>query len=180
MVARYYQRIKATCGSCRVVGAELLYEPNMVQWAERFRGALGGAEPLVWGLHNYVGANRLHVNTTEALLKATRSPIWFTETGGVFSREKRHSIAFPETAAHAARVTSFLFDVLARLSPRIARIYIYQWDGAGPRSPWDSGLIAPNGHPRPAYAVFVEELRALGDLPDTAAAASILTSLTSG
>jgi hypothetical protein len=159
-----------------VIGAELLDEPNMVQWAHQFRAALGG-EPMVWGLHNYIGANRLQATSTKALIRATRAPIWFTETGGLVSRRNHHSIGFPESAAHAALVTSFLFDVLARLSPRITRIYIYQWDGAGRGASWDSGLIAPNGTPRPAYDVFVRALEVFGQLPETAAAASVLSSV---
>lgn len=179
-VARYYLRIAAICRSCRVLGAELLDEPNMTEWVDQFRDAMGGSEPKVWGLHNYLGANRLSTATTKALIKATRVPIWFTETGGLVSRHNHSSIGFPESIAHAAKVTSFLFEVLARLSPRIKRIYIYQWDGAGPGSTWDSGLIAPSGLPRPAYDVFVRALQAFGQLPTTAAAASILKSVTSG
>jgi hypothetical protein len=180
LIAHYYRRIVANCGSCRVLGAELLDTPNMVTWVRQFRRALGGAEPMVWGLHNYIGANRLQTRSTLSLLRATRAPIWFTETGGLVSRANHSSIGFPESAAHAAKVTSFLFDVLARLSPRIARVYIYQWDGAGPAASWDSGLIAPDGRPRPAYAVFVRALEQYGQLPDTTGASAILASVSGG
>jgi hypothetical protein len=180
VIAHYYAEIVARCRSCRVLGAELLDTPNMVAWVGQFRRALGGVEPMAWGLHNYIGANRMQSRSTLSLLKATRAPIWFTETGGLVSRANHSSIGFPESAAHAAKVTSYLFDVLARLSPRIVRIYIYQWDGAGPTASWDSGLIAPSGRPRPAYAVFVRALQSYGQLPDTAVASSILASVNAG
>jgi hypothetical protein len=73
-VAAYYRQIRRRCPACTVIGAELLDEPNMVQWAHQFRAALGG-EPMVWGLHNYIGANRLQATSTKALIRATRAPM---------------------------------------------------------------------------------------------------------
>jgi hypothetical protein len=143
-----------------LLGAELLDVPSMTRWVAEFQRALHGHEPAIWGLHNYIGANRLQTASTRALLRATRAPIWFTETGGLVSRHNHSANNFPESAEHAAAVTRFLFTRLARLSGRIRRIYIYQWDGGGFRASWDSGLIAPNGRARPAYAVFVQALRA--------------------
>jgi hypothetical protein len=159
LVAAYYRRIHALCPQCNVLGAELLDVANMVKWVHQFKHALRG-EPEIWGLHNYVGANRLQTGTTRELLAVTKAPIWFTETGGVISRANHTSNGFPLSAAHAARVMRFLFERLAHLSARIERIYIYQWDGGGPKASWDSGLIAPDGRTRPGYGVFVKELRA--------------------
>jgi hypothetical protein len=156
-VAAYYLAMRRVCAHCNVLAAELLDVGGMVAWIDQFRAALHG-EPAIWGLHNYVGANRLRTTSTAALLKATSAPIWFTETGGIVSRNNHSSLGFPESATHAAAVTRFIFDRLARLSPRVQRIYIYQWDGAGPRASWDSGLIGPNGKVRPAYADFVYAL----------------------
>ena len=63
-------------------------------------------------------------------------------------------MTFPESAAHAATATRFLFDELVPLSRRITRVYVYQWNCyAGPKT-WDSGLIGPNGKPRPAFHVL--------------------------
>ena len=76
--------------------------------------------------------------------------------------------------SHAAKVTEFVFARLARLSSRIKRVYIYQWNGPGPKATWDSGLIGPNGSPRPAYDVFVRQLAKFGQLPTTRAAQSAL------
>ena len=51
---------------------------------------------MVWGLHNYIGANRLQSQSTESLLKVTHAAIWFTETGGLVSRHNHSSTGFPE------------------------------------------------------------------------------------
>lgn len=159
LVAAYYRGMRRVCPMCNVLGAELLDVSNMVSWVHKFKQALHG-EPEIWGLHNYVGANRMQTGTTRELLAVTRAPVWFTETGGVISRANHSSTGFPLSAAHAAKVMRFLFERLARLSARIERIYVYQWEGGGPKASWDSGLIAPSGRARPGYAVFARELRA--------------------
>jgi hypothetical protein len=187
LVAAYYLRMRRICPSCNVLAAELLDVGGMVGWVRAFRRALG-AEPPIWGLHNYIGANRFQTASTVALLGATRGAVWFTETAGVVARHNHSAHDFPESPAHAAAVTRFVFDRLARLSPRIARVYLYEWDAA-PRSPrtgrrggvgpgpppsWDSALIGPRGTPRPAFWVLVKELSRLGQLPDTPAARALL------
>ncbi len=139
----------------------------------RERRALG-YEPGIWGLHNYIGANRLSTASTRALLGTTRGEIWFTETAGVVARNNHSAHDFPESPAHAAKVTRFVFDRLAPLSGRIERVYLYQWNaGTRRREPWDSALIGPHGTPRPAFWVLVQELRTLGQLPSTPAASAL-------
>ena len=174
LVAAYYSEMHHICPQCDVLGAELLDEPNMVAWVRSFARALHG-EPMIWGLHNYIGANRLQTASTRSLLAATRVPIWFTETAGLVARHNHSAHDFPESASHAARVTRFVFERLARLSPRIQRVYLYQWQAArNRRAPWDSALIGASGAPRPAFAVLVRELHTLGQLPSTPAAAALL------
>ena len=174
LVAAYYVQMRRICMACNVLAAELLDVPNMVRWVRGFRHALG-REPGIWGLHNYIGANRLQTASTRALLGATRGAIWFTETAGVVARHNHSSHDFPESPAHAAAVTRFVFTHLARLSGRIARVYLYQWEaGTARREPWDSALIGPHGTPRPAFWVMVEELHTLGQLPTTLAAEALL------
>ncbi len=175
LVASYYAQMRHICPTCNVLGAELLDVPNMVGWVRRFRHALG-REPAIWGLHNYIGANRLQSASTRALLGATGGTIWFTETAGVVARHNHSAHDFPESPAHAAAVTRFVFTHLARLSGRIARVYLYQWNaGTSRREPWDSALIGSHGTPRPAFWVLVEELHTLGQLPASPAAEALLT-----
>jgi hypothetical protein len=174
LVAAYYREMRRSCRGCNILGAELLDEPNMVTWVRRFQGSLHG-EPSIWGLHNYIGANRFQTASTLALLKATHAQIWFTETAGLVARHNHSAHDFPESASHAAQVTRFIFARLARLSPRITRVYLYQWQaGTDRHAPWDSALIAPNDALRPAFWVLVRELHALGQLPASPAAAALL------
>ncbi len=176
LVASYYRALRRACPSCTVLGAELLDQPGMVTWVREFDRALGG-QPAIWGLHNYIGANRLQVGSTLALLRATRSEIWFTETGGVVARHNHSRAAFPQSPAHAAEVTAFIFNRLARLSPRITRVYLYQWDaGPGDTQGWDSGLLGPEPSftPRPAFATFVRIIAGLPRSPLTPATTASL------
>ncbi len=176
LVASYYRALRQTCRSCTVLGAELLDEPGMIAWVRGFDRALGG-QPAIWGLHNYLGANRLQVSSTLSLLRATRSEIWFTETGGVVARHNHSSADFPQSPAHAARVTAFIFNRLARLSRRITRVYLYQWNaGPGARQSWDSGLLGPEPGfaARPAFSTFVRVVAALPQSTLTTATAAAL------
>ncbi|MGZ6640289.1 MAG: hypothetical protein ACXVFN_09420 [Solirubrobacteraceae bacterium] len=158
LVAAYYRKLRIACPKCRILGAELLDMPNMVSWVKAFRH-VSKVQPRYWGLHNYVDANRLRTTGTRQLLAATTGQVWFTETGGIVSRTNRRKVTFPESSAHAAIATRWLFDKLVPLSPRVTRVYVYQWNSVrGPKT-WDSALIGPTGRPRPAYRVVERELR---------------------
>lgn len=71
----------------------------------------------------------------------------------------------PQGRAHAARATRFIFDRLARLSPRISRVYLYHWSSVTRRDSWDSAFVASNGQPRPSLGVLQSVLRERGALP---------------
>jgi hypothetical protein len=149
-VAAYFDAMRRACRGCRVVGADVLDTPNMTSWVKRFRKATR-ARRLIWGLHNYIDANRRRLTGTRALLAATKGEVWFTETGGVVWRlNARDRIRFPQSVPHAARATKWVFK-LAALSPRVKRIYFYNWT---PGPTWDSGLVDAFGRPRPAYDVI--------------------------
>ena len=49
-------------------------------------------------------------------------------------------MTFPESAAHAAMATRWVFEKLVPLSRRITRVYLYQWNAAKGEN-WDSGLV---------------------------------------
>jgi hypothetical protein len=152
-VARFYNNMRHNCYGCRVVGADVLDTPTMTPWIREFwRHARH--DKMVWGLHNYIDANRFRTSGTRELLKVTRQgQIWFTETGGLVVRRNGSRIAFPGNKKHAAKATKQVFR-LARLSPRVRRIYMYHWMPATTKLPtWDSALVDPRGKPRPAYAV---------------------------
>lgn len=159
-VARWWLAMRKACPSCTVLGADLLDRANVGTWAQRFVKA-AKRTPKVWGLHNYDDANLLRPTGTKKLLAAVKGAVWFTETGGVVARNNNSAVRFPTGAQHAAKATKYVFSTLAKLSPRVQRVYIYHWntglssssDNAAART-WDSGLIGPDDKPRPALAVI--------------------------
>jgi hypothetical protein len=162
-VARFYNNIRHNCYGCNVVAADVLDSPTMVPWIRTFLRT-ARRDKLIWGLHNYIDANRFRSTGTRELLRATRrvgGQIWFTETGGLVVRRNGSQIAFPGNKRHAARATKQVFR-LVRLSPRIRRVYFYHWLPARGRLPsWDSALIDRRGKPRPAYRVLRSWVRKL-------------------
>ena len=158
LVARYYTAIRRNCPGCKVVAADLLDQPNMVSWVRAFRRA-AGYEPKYWGLHGYIDANRFQTTRTVALLRAVRGEVWLTEVGGLVARRNRSQIRLRQGKAHAASATRFVFQRLARLDRRVARVYIYHWRSSTGRDSWDSALVGADGKARPALAVVK---RALG------------------
>jgi hypothetical protein len=160
LVAKWWLAMRKACPTCTVLGADLLDRTNVGTWAKRFVKA-AKRTPKVWGLHNYVDANRGSTKGTKALIKAVKGDIWFTETGGVVSRNNASTITFPTGKSQAAKATKFIFKTLVKVSPRVKRAYLYHWN-TGVGSPtdadddrtWDSGLIGPDDQPRPALAVL--------------------------
>jgi hypothetical protein len=143
------------------LGAELLDMPNMASWVDAYRKHLGGSlSPRYWGLHNYLDANRLRTTGTRRLLAHTTGQIWFTETGGIVRRHNAAKVTFPESAAHAAIATRWVFQRLVPLSRRITRVYLYQWNAAKGEN-WDSGLVDAHGRSRPALAIVRAEQKTL-------------------
>jgi hypothetical protein len=169
-VARFYNNIRHNCYGCSVVAADVLDTPTMPQWVRQFRRTARD-DKLIWGLHNYIDANRFRTSGTRALLKAApRGQIWFTETGGLVVRRNGSRIAFPGNKRHAARATKQVFR-LARLSPRVRRIYIYHWQPSRARLPsWDSALVDARGRPRPAYRVVRSFVRKYARMAERRAA----------
>ena len=161
LVARYYNAMRRSCPGCTILAADVLDQPNMVGWVRAFRRA-ARFEPKHWGLHGYIDANRFQTSRTAALLKAVRGEVWLTEIGGLVARRNNSTIRLPQGKAHAARATRFIFDRLARLDRRVARIYIYHWRSSTSRDSWDSALVGADGKARPALGVIK---RVLGPQP---------------
>ncbi|WP_028063791.1 hypothetical protein [Solirubrobacter soli] len=158
-VAQYYVALKRACLRCRIVAADLLDDSRIATWASAFLDTAGRDRKLIWGLHNYIDANRFRTRGTKALLKATKGEVWFTETGGIVKRKQDAQVPLPASREHAARAARWVFR-LAELSPRIKRIYFYHWTPpTDPLATWDSALTNANGTPRPAYSVVRNWLR---------------------
>ena len=132
LVASYYRGMRSACPSCRSWRpSSSTCRPSeavpMTTWATAFDKALG-YQPGYWGFNNYEDANHLVDTSTRALLRAVTGKIWLAETGGIVRRYGVTNPGFPQNAAHAAIVDRYVLTKLAMLSPRIQRIYLYEWD----------------------------------------------------
>jgi hypothetical protein len=153
--AGFYNAMRRVCRRCSVAAGDLLDWDNIVRWYQRYRPHLRG-RPRLWSIHNYIDINRprtWRASGTRKLLGLTRGELWITETSGVVV-SRRYS-KYDEQ--RAARATRRMFD-LARRSPRITRLYSYQWQAPCDPYGWDSGWFRSNGSPRPAWRVVVEEM----------------------
>jgi hypothetical protein len=170
--AQYYRALRRDCPRCTILAPDLLDVPRsegvpLAAWAHAFI-ADAHSQPAVWGLNNYVGANRLKTGSTRRLLAAVKGAVWFTETGGIVSRHNHSRVGFKQNANHAAKVDRFILNKLATISPRIKRVYLYDWSVATAQMGWDSALISWTGAIRPGYDVLANTLDAWGITPDCA------------
>jgi hypothetical protein len=152
--AAYFDAIRSACPRCTVVAADVLDSKRMAPWLRAFRRA-ARHRPRIWGLHNYIDANRFRTSGTRELLRTVPGDIWFTETGGLVERNNGSTVPLPDSEAHAAEATDWLFGRLVKLSRRIKRVYVYHWRPAPEPFPtWDSALLDREGRPRLAYDVL--------------------------
>jgi len=161
VVGRYYDVLRNNCPGCTVVGPAVLDTLAMPRWVRTVersaRHRIG-----IWAIHNYIDANRFRTSGTLSLLRATRAKIWFTETGGLVRRDNGSKIEFANSPKHAVRATRWVCK-LARLSPRIRRVYFYHWTAPKRNATWDSALTDRRGRARPALRVlrtYVRRIRA--------------------
>jgi hypothetical protein len=158
--AAYYEAVRRVCPGCTITAADVLDGSNLERWLTRFKTALHGTPAPLWGLHNYSDTNRFRTSGTKRMLSLVPGQIWLTEAGGIVAFTTADGrVALPYDEQRAARAIRFLFR-LGGLSPRITRIYVYQWkiDFSGNR--FDAGLVGPDGKPRPSLRVL-EQHRSL-------------------
>jgi hypothetical protein len=156
-VARFYNLMRKRCRGCRIVAADVLDEPSAPGWIRAFQRRARG-HPRLWGLHNYIEANRPDLpGSTDAFLKLVRGKVWVTETGGLVKHTTGDGrTTWPYDPERAAEATARALEIAAA-RPRITRVYLYQWT-VNADEDWDSALIGPDGVPRPALAVLQDEL----------------------
>ena len=132
----------------------------MGAWVRQFARWLGFT-PRLWGLHNYVEANRFKMRRLRELLRVTRG------ARDLADRDRRPRAArqqqpteIPEGARHAGDVTRYIFDEHRAAQPAASRAST-STTGTRRRAKdtWDSALIAPGGRERSALYVLSRVLR---------------------
>ena len=168
-VVSWWRAMQAACSKCKILAAEFLDTDTheavpMTTWARKFIHD-AGTQPKYWGLNNYEDANHLQTVRTRGLLDAVKGDIWLVETGGIVNRPFTKNPGFPQNAAHAALADQFLIQRIGALSPRIQRIYFYEWDARTPHDNWDTAIVASNGAPRESYVIIARTLLSWGIRP---------------
>ncbi len=163
--AEYYQALKRVCKGCTIVGLDVLdqddVQPTLRYIAEFKREIyrLKTIMPSIWGLHNYSDTNRFSSTRTKAILAAVPGQVWLTETGGIVKLGKSFSNNKGSGLIRAVKALKFMFKIAA-MSPRIKRLYIYEWSGEPPSGTFDAGLMDSHYKPRPGYVVVCKALHA--------------------
>jgi hypothetical protein len=156
--AAFYKAARRECsgGRCTVLTADFRADGgrHSAWWLRTFRRAIGGGSHH-WGLVSHPDINRYTTARTRAFLRATRGPVWATETGAVnfFGRGFRPDIG------RQNRAMRYMMRTYPRVSRRLQRMYVYHWRAAKGNRLFDSALLNVNGSRRPAYFTF---FRALG------------------
>lgn len=155
--ATFYEIVRKNCLGCTIVAIDLLDDRNVkpsIKYLQSFMKYAKGEK--IFGLHNYADTNR-GVNTrTKAVLKVLpkKARLWLTETGGIVKLDGVYPYSLSR-AAKSVRTTLRIADKF----PQVDRLYIYNWTGAEPSLRFDSGLVGPDGAPRPAYFVLRNRAR---------------------
>jgi hypothetical protein len=156
--AEYYDVVRKACGSkCTVMAADVLDQSNVTTWLRQFLHYSHG-RGRIWGLHNYKDVNRHESKGLTNVLKVVPGDVWLTEVGGIVT----FLPSFKTSEARASSATTYMFQLADRFDTkrkgyksRVARLYDYSWFGQ-PGATFDSGLVNPDGSPRPAYAQFAK------------------------
>jgi len=157
--ARYDVLAHRACPSCTIVDLTIVvgYE-NDLGYVRRFLRALPPLRRrhVIYGLSTYSDTNRGSNRRVRRFMKAVpKGLVWFTEAAA-------WAQFVPPTWRYdlrrQARATKAVFAQAMRYRRRVTRLYWYEWRGSAlPAERWDSGLLNPDGSPRPAYDVALRE-----------------------
>jgi hypothetical protein len=150
LAASFFNTLAQNCHHCTVLAGDVyLPAKQLTTWVKKYKKGLK-VKPSGWALHDYYDVRQHDAKQLKALMKITTGPIWLDEISGV--ERRGHWQYHNQSAAAAGRDEKFLFS-LPRRYHRISRIYHYLWQGSTAAG-WDSGLLGPDGTPRPAYYVL--------------------------
>jgi hypothetical protein len=158
-----FRVVKSACKRCTVVGLDVLDQRGVGRYISRFYRALSRKwrkRVGIVGIHNYSDINRKRTRGTREIMRAVRrynrrATFWLTETGGVV----KLSTSFRYSPRRAAARLGYLFKVTKRYRRSIKRLYIFSWSGAPRDARMDTGLVGPDGRPRPGYRVVAKNIK---------------------
>lgn len=166
LAASYYLEMLEACREvkipCTVAAGEFAGIPGD-PYVDSYRAALGSVRPSLWGVHTHTDPNRFQAGVsrtapaTRFFLAKLPGRLWIDEVGAYYRDENRR--VWGDSSQR--RTTSFILG-LARLSPRIERIYYYnlanecssaafcaiQDRGLVSPTPWDGTSVSYDGRAR--------------------------------
>jgi hypothetical protein len=157
---QYYRALNSVCPQCKVLAADVLDDANMESWLRKFKRYYKGTG--TWGIHNYQDANKrrsFRSSFTYKITKLVKGQIWSTEAGGIVGfKTIKGKVGYKYSLKRQLRAQRYLFKLMSHRKVRLRyqRVYIYHYFGSWSKNGkktnrWDSGLLGPNGKPRPAY-----------------------------
>ena len=165
LAVRYYRALRnlSRGRGFRVMAADVLDTADMRRYLRRFLQSAPG-RPRLWGLHNYQDVNSLTSGDTLRMLRTVPGRVWLTESNGIVKFGESRQFSYSET--RAATCTRWMLRLASRfdtrrraLRSRISGVFVYRWFGDWPGARFDSGLVGPDGIPRPAYFVLRRALQ---------------------
>jgi hypothetical protein len=151
-VAQYYMAARKVWPGKTIVRIDILDEQNVNKTIKFLKSFLRYAspDPKVIGFHNYSDTNRFSTTRTKRVLQTFRGKVWLTETGGIV----KLGTSFPFSTSRAQKALGCMFT-LAKTNPRIAALFVYQFNPAPDpaTATFDAGLINPDQSLRPGYNV---------------------------
>jgi Glycosyl hydrolase catalytic core len=151
--AIYWRIMRQLCRSCTVTSPSLVgYRGESSWWLSKFLAAARGIHG-PWAVHLYNDINEINTYALRLFKKRLHGPIWVTEVGGW-----KHFVSFPASLHHQTMAVAWMFKVAKANAGRVKRWYLYQWFGSPRGARWDSGVLNPNGSPRPALQIIQQQL----------------------
>jgi hypothetical protein len=163
--ASYYKALRNACHGCTITALDVLDQKSprpTLRYIAQFKAAVSRLHlphPHLWGLHNYSDTNRFRPTGTRTIVRALGGTVWLTETGGIVRFPPAFLNHHGSGISRATRALRYMFT-LAGSNPHIARLYIFQWLGAGPHAHFDAGLTNEHFQPRPGYVVVCRAMHA--------------------
>lgn len=164
LAAAYFNELYTLCRHCKVLAGDV-YLPTSGQYYIDGSVALLGPwlrayakglhhHPAGVALHDYTDARSHTDHQLRTVMAIFHEPIYLDETGGVLNRGHWQ---YRNQGPHGAATDEQYLLNLAHRYHQIAAIYHYEWQGVRGAG-WDSGLIDPHGHERPAYRLLYHYL----------------------
>ena len=160
LAAAFWEAARTDCatgGACTVIAGDLNdAQSNLVSYERRYVAALGGVDPLDWGVHPYEAVNSHETTTLSAfsagLPNAAVDRVWYTEVGAYYCTPKENAKrGTPPAKLQAAQALSahYLVSTLMQYPFTPVHVFYYEFmykdNLPGPCADRDSALYEPSG-----------------------------------